>query len=83
MKSWLKWSLGLIVIIGIMGGGFAWWVYNKPHRNINNEVAVKVPVNTLLDAFKQNEKTGKMDDINVKDLTADQITKLKENTDKP
>jgi hypothetical protein len=26
----------------------------------------------------KNEKTGKMDDINVKDLTADQITKLKE-----
>jgi hypothetical protein len=58
MKAWLKWSLGLIVIIGILGGGFAWWVYNKPHRNINNEVAVKVPVNTLLDAFKQNEKTA-------------------------
>lgn len=58
MKAWLKWSLGLIVIIGIMGGGFAWWVYNKPHRNINNEVAVKVSVNTLLDAFKQNEKTA-------------------------
>ena len=58
MKAWLKWSLGLIIIIGIMGGGFAWWVYNKPHRNINNEIAVKVPVNTLLDAFKQNEKTA-------------------------
>jgi hypothetical protein len=26
----------------------------------------------------KNDKTGKMDDINVKDLTADQITKLKE-----
>ena len=26
----------------------------------------------------RNDKTGKMDDINVKDLTADQITKLKE-----
>ena len=58
MKAWLKWSLGLIIIIGIMGGGFAWWVYNKPHRNINNEIAVKVPVNTLLDAFKQNENTA-------------------------
>ena len=58
MKAWLKWSLGLIALIGILGGGFAWWVYNKPHRNINNELAVNVPVNVLLDAFKQNEKTA-------------------------
>ena len=58
MKTWLKWSLGFIVTIGIIGGGFAWWVYHKPHRNINNEVAVKVSANILLDAFKQNEKTA-------------------------
>jgi hypothetical protein len=58
MKAWLKWSLGLIVLIGVFGGGFAWWVYHKPHRNINNEVAVKVSAISLLDAFKQNEKTA-------------------------
>ena len=58
MKAWIKWSLGLIALIGILGGGFAWWVYNKPHRNINNEVAVKATTKTLLDAFKQNEKTA-------------------------
>ena len=58
MKAWLKYTLGFIVIVVIAGAGFAWWVYHKPHRNINNEVAVKVSVNTLLDAFKQNEKTA-------------------------
>ena len=58
MKAWLKYILGFIVIVVIAGAGFAWWVYHKPHRNINNEVAVKVSVNTLLDAFKQNEKTA-------------------------
>ena len=58
MKAWLKYILGFIVIVVVAGAGFAWWVYHKPHRNINNEVAVKVPVNTLLDAFKQNEKTA-------------------------
>jgi hypothetical protein len=58
MKAWLKYTLGFIVIVVIAGAGFAWWVYHKPHRNINNEVAVKVSVNTLLDAFKQTEKKG-------------------------
>ncbi len=58
MKAWLKYILGFIVIVVIAGAGFAWWVYHKPHRNINNEIAVKVATNALLDAFKQNEKTA-------------------------
>ena len=56
MKAWLKYILGFIVIVVIAGAGFAWWVYHKPHRNINDEIAVKVATNALLDAFKQNEK---------------------------
>lgn len=58
MKAWLKFTLGFIVIVVIAGAGFAWWVYHKPHRDINNEIAVKVEANALLDAFKQNEKTA-------------------------
>lgn len=56
MKAWIKYTAGFIVIIVIAGAGFAWWVYHKPHRNINDEIAVKVATNALLDAFKQNEK---------------------------
>ena len=56
MKAWLKFTLGFIVIVVITGAGFAWWVYHKPHRNINNEIAVNVEINALLEAFKQNEK---------------------------
>ena len=58
MKAWIKITLGFIIIVVIAGVGFAWWVYHKPHRNINNEIAVNVEVNALLDAFKQNEKTA-------------------------
>ena len=58
MKAWIKITLGFIIIVVIAGAGFAWWVYHKPHRNINNEIAVNVEVNALLDAFKQNEKTA-------------------------
>ena len=58
MKAWLKYTAGFIAIVVIAGAGFAWWVYHKPHRNINNEIAVKSETNALLDAFKQNEKTA-------------------------
>lgn len=58
MKAWIKITLGFIISGIIAGAGFAWWVYHKPHRNINNEIAVNVEGNALLDAFKQNEKTA-------------------------
>lgn len=58
MKAWIKFTLGFILIAVIAGAGFAWWVYHKPHRNINNEIAVKSQTGALLDAFKQNEKTA-------------------------
>ena len=58
MKAWIKYTIGFIVIVVIAGAGFAWWVYHKPHRNINDEIAVKTETHALLDAFKQNEKTA-------------------------
>jgi len=58
MKTWLKWTLGLIVIIGIAGATFVWWVYNKPHHNINDEIAVTISTTGLLEAFNKNEKTA-------------------------
>ena len=58
MKAWIKYTIGFIVIVVIAGAGFAWWIYHKPLRNINNEIAVKTETNALLDAFKQNEKTA-------------------------
>ena len=58
MKAWIKYTIGFIVIVVIAGAGFAWWIYHKPQRNINNEIAVKTEINALLDAFKQNEKTA-------------------------
>jgi hypothetical protein len=58
MKAWIKYTIGFIVIVVIAGAGFAWWVYHKPHRNINDEIAVKTETHALLDAFKRNEKTA-------------------------
>jgi len=58
MKTWLKWALGILILVAIAAGGFAWWIFHKPHRNINTEIAVTIGTNDLLDAFKKNEKTA-------------------------
>ena len=58
MKTWLKWALGILILVAIAAGGFAWWIFHKPHRNINTEIAVTIGTNDLLDAFKKNENTA-------------------------
>lgn len=58
MKTWLKWALGILILVALAAGGFAWWIFHKPHRNINTEIAVTIGTNDLLDAFKKNEKTA-------------------------
>jgi len=58
MKTWLKWAIGILILVATAAGGFAWWIFHKPHRNINTEIAVTIGTNDLLDAFKKNEKTA-------------------------
>ena len=64
MKTWLKWALGILILVALAAGGFAWWIFHKPHRNINTEIAVTISTNDLLDAFKKNEKTASTKFIN-------------------
>jgi len=91
MKTWLKWTLGLIVIIGIAGATFVWWVYNKPHRNINEEIAVTISTTGLLEAFNKNEKTASAQYIDkvlslsgiVKDASKNEVGKWVVNIESP
>lgn len=91
MKTWLKWTLGLIAIIGIAGATFVWWVYNKPHRNINNETAITISTTSLLEAFNTNEKTASTQYIDktlslsgiVKDASKNEVGKWVVNIESP
>ena len=91
MKTWLKWTLGLIVIIGIAGATFVWWVYNKPHRKINDETALTISTTTLLEAFNKNEKTASTQYIDkvlslsgiVKDASKNEVGKWVVNIESP
>jgi flagellar basal body-associated protein FliL len=55
MKKWIK-ILLVIGIIGLLaGGGLAYWIFNKPHRDVTQEKAVQLTAQKLFDAFKVNE----------------------------
>ena len=49
-------TLLIIGLIGLLaGGGFVYWIFNKPHRDVTQEKAVQLTDQKLFDAFKANE----------------------------
>ncbi len=55
MKRWIK----IILVIGSIGvvaaGGLAYWIFNKPHRDVSQEKGVSLTAQKLYDAFRTNE----------------------------
>ncbi|SJZ32297.1 OB-fold protein [Sediminibacterium ginsengisoli] len=55
MKNWVKILLILVVIGGLAAAGVAYYVYNKPHRDVTKEKGILLTAQQLYDAFKTNE----------------------------
>jgi flagellar basal body-associated protein FliL len=55
MKQWIK----IVLIIGficlVAGGGLAYWIFNKPHRDVTQEKGVQLTAQKMYDAFRTNE----------------------------
>jgi hypothetical protein len=58
MKTWVK----VVLIIGGIGllvaAGLVYYVYNKPHRDVNTEKGVQLSAQNLYEAFRVNEDNG-------------------------
>lgn len=48
------------IILAIAGGGFAYYMYNKPHENIKNKKAdIEITANELIADFEADEASAK------------------------
>jgi hypothetical protein len=58
MARWKKWHK-IVLTVAILGalaaGGYALYVYYKPHRDVTKEKGVQLSAQNLYDAFKTNE----------------------------
>ncbi len=55
MKNWKKIVL-IVFVVGILAaGGFAVYLFMKPHRDVSKEKGVQLSAQALFDAFKANE----------------------------
>lgn len=55
MKKWIKIVLIIGIVFLIAGGGLAYWIFNKPHRDVTQEKGVQLTAQKLYDAFRTNE----------------------------
>ncbi len=52
----MKKYLIYIILLGLIGAGFGFYIYNKPHKNIKNiKVDFKIEASQFLAAFEENE----------------------------
>ncbi len=55
MKRWIKIILVIAAIGIVAAGGLAYWIFNKPHRDVSREKGVLLTAQKLYDAFRTNE----------------------------
>jgi hypothetical protein len=55
MKKWLKIALIAGAICLVAASIAAWWLFNKPHRDVTKEQGVQLSAQNLYDAFRTNE----------------------------
>lgn len=55
MKKWVKTVLVAGVIFLLAASITAYWLFNKPHRDVTEEQSVQLSAQKLYDAFRTNE----------------------------
>ncbi len=79
MQRWKKWILGIIIIIMISGFGYAYYIWNKPPRNVLNEKGIKITAVAIFDSFANNEQTANISFLNKAVEVTGKVTNVKTN----
>lgn len=64
MKHWKKILIAIILLSALAGIAYAYYVWNKPARNVANEEAIKITATALYDSFAHNEQAANASFLN-------------------
>jgi putative nucleic acid binding protein len=64
MQRWKRLVLGIIVIIILSGFGYAYYIWNKPSRDVSTETGIKITSVALFDSFSNNEQAANTSFLN-------------------
>ena len=55
MKKWKKNVLAIIAILAIGAAGYAYYIWNKPARDVTKEQGIRISATAIFDSFTNNE----------------------------
>ena len=79
MRSWKKLISAIIVIIILSGFGYAYYVWNKPARDVSNEKGIKISAVAIFDSFENNEQAANVSFLNKAIEVTGKVANIKTN----
>ena len=79
MQRWKRLVFGIIVIIILSGFGYAYYVWNKPARDVSTEKGIKITAVAIFDSFANNEQAANISFLNKAVEVTGKVTKVKTN----
>ena len=79
MQRWKKVVLGIIVIVILSGFGYAYYLWNKPARDVSNEKGIKITAVAIFDSFEKNEQAANISFLNKAVEVSGIVTNVKTN----
>jgi hypothetical protein len=64
MRRWKRLVIAIIAIIILSGFGYAYYLWNKPARNVANEEGIKITAVAIFDSFANNEQAANVSFLN-------------------
>lgn len=79
MRNTKKYIFSIIVVIVLAGIGYAFYIWNKPARNVSDEEGVKITAAALFDSFNTNEQSANNHYLNKAIEVTGKVTTVKKN----
>jgi hypothetical protein len=79
MAGWKKILIALIAVVIVGGFGYAYYVWNKPGRDVTKEKGIQITAVAIYDSFADNEKAANTAFLNKAIEVTGKVTSVKQN----
>jgi putative nucleic acid binding protein len=79
MHRWKRLIFGIIVIMILSGFAYAYYVWNKPARDVSKEEGIKITAVAIFDSFENNEQAANVSFLNKAIEVTGDVTNVKTN----
>ena len=77
--NWKKTTLIIIVVIAVAGLSYAYYLWNKPARDVAGEEGIRITAEAIFDSFTHNEQAANASFLNKAIEVTGKVTDVKKN----